>query len=82
MDTTESNSFDKTPTTFLVKIWVADEDKGTWRGNITHLSSGQMQHIKILEEIAPFIASHLEQMGVRLGVWWKIRHWLKQLLKK
>ena len=68
---------------FIVRIWVeerADETgQGLWRGHITHVPSGERRYLKNLGEIEDFIGPHLESMGVKLGVRWRLRHWLRRL---
>jgi len=65
---------------FIVKLWLEeiDEDVGriTWRGHITHVSSGERRYLKDLDGIADFIAPYLERMGARLGRRWRVRQWL------
>ncbi len=69
---------------FIVKAWVeeraAEGGKGVWRGHITHVPSGERRYLKNLGEIEDFIAPHLEQMGVKLGMRWHMRRWLKRLI--
>lgn len=77
----ESNS-----QSFIVKIWVEERAVGTyrgfWRGHITHVSSGRRRYLENLDEIEDFIAPHLEEMGVKLGVRWRMRSWLKRLTRR
>jgi hypothetical protein len=74
---------ESTSQSFIVKVWVEESaeeaSKNAWRGHITHVASGERHYLKSLEEIRDFIAPHLEGMGVRLGVRWRVRHWLKHL---
>ena len=69
---------------FIVKIWVEDSleggGNGVWHGHITHVPSHQRRYLKNLSEIEDFIAPRLEEMGVRLGVRWQLRRWLKRLV--
>ena len=69
---------------FIVKVWVEDGNgeagQGAWRGHITHVSSGKRHYIKNLNEISEFIAPHLEEMGVKLGMRWRLRRWLTRLM--
>ena len=69
---------------FIVKVWVeeraAEGGKGVWRGHITHVPSGERRYLKNLGEIEDFIAPHLEEMGVKLGMRWQLRRWLRRLL--
>jgi hypothetical protein len=78
------DSLESTSQSFIVKVWVEDSaketDLGVWRGHITHVPSGKRQYLKNLDEIPDFIAPHLEEMGVRLGMRWRVRRWLKRLM--
>jgi hypothetical protein len=71
---------------FIVKVWVEDSaetvGQGVWRGYITHVSSGKRYYIKNLAEISDFIAPHLEEMGVKLGVRWRVSRWFKRMIKR
>ncbi len=71
---------------FIVKVWVeesAEQGKpGVWHGHITHVPSGQRRYLKSLREIQDFIAPHLEEMGIKLGVRWRVRRWLERLITK
>lgn len=67
---------------FIIKIWVedeeADEDGGArWRGQITHVPSGKRSYLRDLDCIEVFMTPYLERMGVKFGVGWRIRRWLK-----
>ena len=67
---------------FIVKIWleetVEETGRATWRGHITHVTSGQRRHVQDLNEITNFIVPYLESMGVQFGLSWQIKQWLKQ----
>lgn len=69
---------------FIVKVWVEDGaeagSQGVMRGHITHVSSHERRYLKNLGEIEDFIAPHLEEMGVKLGLRRRLRRWLKRLL--
>ena len=71
---------------FIVKVWVEDSNgeagHSMWRGYITHVSSGKRHYIKNLDEISDFIAPHLEEMGVKLGMRWRLRRWFKRVIKR
>jgi hypothetical protein len=70
---------------FIVSIWVEERveggGRGIWRGHITHVSSGRRRYLKNLDEIGDFIPLYLEEMGIRLGICWRIRRWLKRLIR-
>lgn len=71
---------------FIIKLWFEDarQDGGlvTWRGQITHVPSGTHKSVQTLEEIASFILSYLEHMGVRVD--WRSRHrpWLSRWVSR
>jgi hypothetical protein len=69
---------------FIVKVWVEDRaetgGRGVWHGHITHVPDHERHYLKNLGEIEDYIAPHLEEMGVRLGMRWRLRRWLKRLM--
>jgi hypothetical protein len=66
---------------FIVRVWVEERaqegGQSTWRGHITHVPSGERRYLKNLDEIGDFIAPYLERMGVKLGIRWRMRRWLR-----
>ena len=68
---------------FIVRIWVEERAEGAsggvWRGHITHVSSGRRRYLKNLDEIGDFIVPYLKTMGVKSGIRWCVRRWLKRL---
>jgi hypothetical protein len=77
---------ESTSQSFIVKVWVEDSAEagghGVWHGHITHVPSGKRHYMKNLDEISDFIAPHLEEMGVKLGVRWRVRRWFKRVIKR
>ena len=71
---------------FIVKVWVEDSTEtggqGVWRGHITHVPSHERRYLKNLGEIEDFIAPHLEAMGVKLSIRWRVRRWFKRVIKR
>ncbi len=69
---------------FIVKVWVEDgtevASQGVFRGHITHVSSHKRRYLKNPGEIEDFIAPYLEEMGVKLGIRWRLRSWLTRLM--
>ncbi len=66
-------------------VWVEERaekgDRGTWRGQITQVPGGERRYLKNLDEIGDFISPYLEvMMGMKLGVCWNMRRWLKRLM--
>lgn len=71
---------------FIVKIWIEDSagdaDRGLWHGHITHVPSNERRYLKNLNEIEDFIGPYLEEMGVKLGMRWRLRRRLKRLMER
>jgi hypothetical protein len=69
---------------FIVKVWVEGNAEagghGVLRGHITHIPSHERRYLKSLGEIEDFILPYLEAMGVKPGMRWQIRRWLKRLM--
>ncbi len=69
---------------FIVRVWVEERaeevGRGVWRGHITHVPSNERRYVKNLDEIGDFISPYLEAMGVKLGMRWHMRRWLKRLI--
>jgi hypothetical protein len=69
---------------FIVKVWVEDssetDSQAVLRGHITHVSSHERRYLKNLSEIQDFIEPYLEEMGVNLGMRWRLRRWLTRLM--
>jgi len=69
---------------FIVRVWVEERaeeaGRGVWRGHITDVSTGRRRYLKNLDEIGDFIAPYIESMGVKLGMRWRLRRWLKRLM--
>lgn len=74
MDSPEVN-----PHSFIIKIWLeeTEEESGraVWRGHITHVPSGERRYVQRLEDIPAFIAYYLKQMGVKLGLAFRLMSW-------
>jgi hypothetical protein len=61
---------------FVVKVW--SEATGAspavvWRGQITHVPSGEQRSIHELSEIGVFLSPYLEQLGAKPRWWWRLR---------
>lgn len=81
MDETESEA-----QSFIVRVWVEERaeeaGRGVWRGHITHVPSHERRYVKNMDEIGDFISHYLEAMGVKLGMRWRRRSWLKRLTRR
>lgn len=84
MDLPQSSIYESTDESFVVRVWIeqasADGHQTQWRGHITHIPSGDAQYFKDLAEVPLIMASHLQQMGVKMGFGWRVRQWLVRLL--
>jgi len=58
MDPFESHSF-------IVKVWLEEDDEATWRGHITHVPSQERRYLQTVDDIARFIEPYLERLGVK-----------------
>lgn len=72
--------FEKTTNSFIIKIWLeeADQQHVTWRGRITHVTSGKQRYLQNLDEIPLFLVPYLERVGVKFGLCWQVKRWLRQ----
>jgi len=70
--------FESKTHSFIIKIWLEDDDRDKWRGHITHVPSGVRRYLEDVSEITNFIMPYLEQMGVEFGLLWRVRRWLSQ----
>lgn len=65
---------------FVVRIWLeettAESGRAVWRGHVTHFPGGERRYVQDLDAVSAFIAPYLEDVGVRLGLKWRIRRWL------
>ncbi len=68
---------------FVVRVWVEERAGGTgrgvWRGHITHVPGDNRRYLKSLDEMGDYIAPYLEAMGVKPGMRWCMRRWLRRL---
>ena len=76
MESIESDSH-----SFVVKIWLVElsdaDGRITWRGQVTHVPSGQRTYFTDLDELTTCLSSYLKQWGVK-PPWFKaVRRWLK-----
>jgi hypothetical protein len=72
VETSEGNT-----QSFIVKIWLeetAEEARQpSWRGQITHVSSGERRTFSRLSDVPAFMVPYLESMGVHAGFWQRVR---------
>lgn len=52
---------------FVVKVWAKEvEDPNadtTWRGQVTHVGSGERQYVESLMDISGVLAPHVHELG-------------------
>ncbi|MCI0391849.1 MAG: hypothetical protein MOB07_24165 [Acidobacteria bacterium] len=58
------------PQSFIIRFWVDESSQenapARWRGQITHVPSGEKRYLQNFEEILNFIAPYLEALGVEM----------------
>jgi hypothetical protein len=66
---------------FVVRIWLEDSagapGRGTWRGHVTHVMSGDRRYLRSLEGLSLYLLPYLEAMGARIELYWRLRRWLQ-----
>ncbi|MCI0394374.1 MAG: hypothetical protein L0322_05495 [Chloroflexi bacterium] len=75
--------FEEKNHSFILRIWRENSDdsprwRAAWRGHIKHVPSGEQRYLQSLEEIPLFVVPYLEQMGVRVSLYWRLRSWWRQ----
>jgi hypothetical protein len=77
MDLYEANTH-----SFIIKIWLEEsaEEAGRarWRGHITHVPGGERRYVEDLHQVLLFMMSYLGRMGIKFGLYWRVRQWLNQ----
>jgi hypothetical protein len=67
---------------FIVKIWLVElrgeGERTTWRGQITHVPSGQRHYFTDLDEITTCVTPYLDQWGVKPTWLGRTRQWLRR----
>ena len=65
-------AYELTTCSFVVKVWIEEtkEEAGqaTWRGHITHVSSGARRYFEDLNTICTFIIPYMQAMGVDINL--------------
>ena len=75
--TLTEDTFESVTHSFIVKIWLEEEEKGRWRGHVTHVPGGERQYVEALTDVVEFISPYVE--GMRLGSKGRLRRWLAAL---
>lgn len=67
---------------FIVRIWCEpceiERAVPELRGVIEHVPSGKRRYLKELEEVGLYMMPYLEAMGLKFGLSWRLRQWLRQ----
>ena len=67
---------------FILKVWIEETTKESkcalWRGKVTHVQSGKMVYVQDLDNLSAFVAPYLDELGVNLGIAWRVKQWLRQ----
>jgi hypothetical protein len=57
--------FESSTESFIVKIWTEEDfDEAIWRGQITHVLSGEQRRFSSLDEIERFMIPYLQGIGM------------------
>jgi hypothetical protein len=70
---------------FIVKIWTESGEgyqRAVWRGQITHVASGERRYLTDLNQITAFVSEFLKEMGVKAGRFQNLRRWLNRVKRK
>lgn len=70
---------------FIVKIWLEEFDpahKGSWRGYITHVPSGERQYIDGFLDVISFIIPYLKKMRAKIAWFWRLGEFIRHKKKK
>lgn len=74
------NVYESSTQSFIVKIWTEGEagnvGRVVWRGQITHVPSGERRYLTDLDQVASFISKFLREMGVKTKRFGRLRRLL------
>ncbi|MCA9872514.1 MAG: hypothetical protein H6659_01550 [Ardenticatenaceae bacterium] len=66
--------FETSTESFIVKIWTEEPAAGTerkiWRGQVTHVLSGEQRDFRTLAEIERFMLPYLRELGMDVDSEW------------
>ena len=72
--------FESKTHSFIVRIWLEEDERPKWRGHITHALSGDRRYVERLPDIADFIAPYVD--GMNPGWMARFRRWWAALSKR
>ena len=71
---------------FIIKIWTEEAanrfQRVVWRGQITHVASGERRYLTDLDQVTSFVSKFLREMGVEPGRFGRVRRWLNGARRK
>ena len=70
--------FESRTHSFIIKIWLEDEEQKTWRGHVTHVPDGARRYFENLNEILTFIGAYLQMPEVNPGEKKTLKRWLRR----
>ena len=66
--------FETSTESFIVKIWTQEGGSGAeganWRGQVTHVLSGEQRNFRNLAEIEQFMLPYLRELGMEVDSDW------------
>ena len=70
--------FESRTHSFIIKIWLEDEEHETWRGHVTHVPDGERRYFESLNDILTFISAYLQMPEVKTEEKKTLRRWFKR----
>lgn len=71
---------------FIIKVWLEQTgdllEPRALRGRITHVPSGATGTFTCLEDIVPFIATYVRELGAQQTWTWRMRQWCRRLVRR
>jgi hypothetical protein len=70
--------FESRTHSFMIKIWLEDEEQKKWRGHVTHIPDGKRRHFESMNDILTFISTYLEMPEANPEEKKTLWQWLKR----
>lgn len=71
--------FEESDHAFIIRIWKENREiqdaSPTWRGVIEHVPTGKRRYLRNLGHIIAFLSPYFNEMGLRMGVFWRLVVW-------
>lgn len=65
-------SFQENSHAFIIRVWLEpreiEGERPEWRGTVEHVLSGERRSVHKMEEVVAFIASYMQDWGVKLDI--------------